>query len=111
MLAAGTSLGPYKILAPLGAGEAYTLPRGPIVQVVGGWLSPAGKHVIVFGSVTGGPVCAWVQELPRGTPRPFGPDEPSSGIRAEGASTPDGRYYAYHYGRSLSDLYVVSGLR
>jgi hypothetical protein len=25
--------------------------------------------------------------------------------------TPDGKYYAYRYGRSLSDLYLVEGLR
>jgi len=40
-------------------------------------------------------------------------DIPKAGIRSIEtlALTPDGRYYAYNYTRSLDVLYVIDGLR
>ena len=77
-------------MVPTGAGEAYTLPRGPIAQVFLAFLSPDEKHVVTVGCETGKPLRYWVQELPSGLPRPFGPDE----VRwAWGCPTPDGRWW------------------
>jgi hypothetical protein len=78
-------------MVPTGAGEPYTLPRGPITRVFWGYLSPDEKHVVTLGAQAGGPERYWVQEIPGGTPRPFGPDEINAHFRA--ASTPDGRWW------------------
>ena len=58
------------ILLPTGAGEAKTLPRGPIRNhFQAAWL-PAGDGIFVIGEDSTGSVKGYVQDLVGGAPRP-----------------------------------------
>jgi dipeptidyl aminopeptidase/acylaminoacyl peptidase len=70
---------------------------------VGGWLQPPFRVLRV--DVATGRREPWLDTNP---PDPAGIDQMNfSGT----ALTPDGRYYAYAYMRTLSDLFLVEGLR
>jgi Tol biopolymer transport system component len=82
-------------------------------EFVTGW-SPDGRHAFVAGEpvppfrvfrvdVATGRREAWLDTRP---PDPAGVEQGNSGELA-----PDGRYYAYSYVRTLSDLFLVEGLR
>jgi hypothetical protein len=45
------------------------------------------------------------------SPDRAGASPPGSGARQAIRVTPDGKYYAYSFIRSLSDLYLVDGLK
>jgi hypothetical protein len=70
---------------------------------VAGWGQPP-FHVFRVGVATGRRE-AWLDTSP---PDPAGV-EPANAMGA--VLTPDGRYYAYGYARTLSDLFLVEGLR
>ncbi len=102
-------------LRSLDGGETRPAPWiGPDDSVIA-W-SPDGRHAFVAGSeqpsfrvfrveVATGRREPWLDTSP---PDPAGVDAPAW-VRA--ALSPDGRYYAYGYTRTLSDLLLVEGLR
>ena len=101
-------------LRPMDGSETRPAPWIGQEESVIAW-SPDGGHAFVAGSsqppfrvfradVTTGHRAPWLDTSP---PDPAGVDQ--LGIAA--TLTPDGRYYAYSYLRTLSDLFLVEGLR
>jgi hypothetical protein len=74
------------VLVATGAGEAATLPRGPITKYEGGGWFADGRSVWVNASERDRPVRCYAQEVPAGSPRPLLP-EGWTGV----AASPDGR--------------------
>jgi hypothetical protein len=61
-------------LFPTGAGEVVTLPKGDLAQVGGAsWLSDS-KRIVFTGSAGPNIRRGYIQEIPRGMPRPITPD-------------------------------------
>jgi hypothetical protein len=84
-------------------------------ESVDAW-SPDGGHAFVTGS-TQPPFRVFRVEVATGRREPWldtSPPDPA-GVNAQifefTALTPDGRYYAYSYLRTLSDLFLVEGLK
>ena len=105
LLSAGTRLGPYEILAPLGAGglgEVYRamdsrLGREVAVKVLPASLSNDGDRLRRFEQEAR---AAGLLNHPNITA--------NVGVRS---ITPDGRFYVYNCSRMLSDLFLVEGFR
>ena len=76
--------------------------------------SPDGRHAFVAEFVGPG-VRVFRVEVATGRREPWLDPSPPDPTGVEGftigALTPDGRYYAYSYTRTLSDLFLVEGLR
>ena len=78
--------------------------------------SPDGRHAFVAGE-SQPPFRVLRVEMATGRREPWldtSPPDPAgvSRLDSSGAAlTPDGRYYAYAYLRTLSDLFLVEGLR
>jgi hypothetical protein len=77
-------------LIPIGAGEAKTLPRGPIHDYSWAFWHPDGKRIIIRGNAPSQPTRLYVQQVPDGQPRPFGPE----GVTSMGKNpvSADGRF-------------------
>ncbi len=77
-------------LIPTGAGEPRTLRRGTIHDYVWAFFDPAGKRLVIRGDEAGRPSRLFIQEVPDGEPRPFGPE----GVAFMGKNpvSPDGRF-------------------
>ena len=86
------------MLLPTGAGEAVTLPRGPLEAYgFGTWL-PDSKRILFTANEPGKPPRAYIQEVPGGEPRPalrpgflpqpgtISPDARTVACRSESAS-------------------------
>jgi Tol biopolymer transport system component len=76
-------------------------------------VSPDGRSVLVY-SATKNPMEVFRVDLASGRRvlfKKIGPADPTGIVFAKGAFTPDGKYYAYCYGRVLDELYAVDGLR
>jgi hypothetical protein len=79
-------------------------------------LSPDGRHAFVAGDQVQ-PFRVFRVDVATGRREPWldtSPPDPA-GVNAQTfvgtALSPDGRYYAYAYLRTLSDLFLVEGLR
>ena len=112
-LSAGTRLGPYEILAPIGAGgmgEVYRardhrLGRDVALKVLPVAFSADPDRLRRFEQEAraAGMLNHLWKEIRASDP---------AGIHfIEGVRTPDGAPYVYQCGRTLSDLYLVEGLR
>lgn len=79
------------VLIPTGAGDTLSLPRGRVetYQQSASWL-PDARRVVFVGAERGRPQRAWIQELPRGLPRPVTPEGIAGGL----ATDPDGKWVA-----------------
>jgi Tol biopolymer transport system component len=76
-------------------------------------VSPDGRSVLVY-SATKNSMEVFRVDLASGRRvlfKKIGPADPTGIVFAFGAFTPDGKYYAYCYGRVLDELYAVDGLR
>jgi len=78
---------PGLVLVPTGAGTPVPLPRGEIETPAGASFFPDGKRILVYGAPANGSPRAYVQEIPRGTPRAFA--APGFGTTGKSIS-PDG---------------------
>jgi hypothetical protein len=76
-------------LIPIGAGEQRALARGPIRDYVWAFWHPDGKRIVIRGSEAGRPTRLFIQEVPDGEPRPFGPE--AVPFMAKNPVSPDGR--------------------
>jgi hypothetical protein len=102
-------------LRSLDGGETWPAPWiGPDDFVIT-WGSD-GRHAFVAGRVQP-PFRVFRVDVATGRREPWldtGPPDPAgvdSLLALAAALTPDGRYYAYGYFRTLSDLFLVEGLR
>jgi hypothetical protein len=102
-------------LRSLDGGETRPAPWIGQEEVVIAW-SPDGRHAFVAGSYQP-PFRVFRAEVATGRREPWlaaSPPDPAgvAPLKNVGAViTPDGRHYAYSYLRTLSDLFLVEGLR
>jgi hypothetical protein len=108
-LAAGSKLGPYEILAPIGR----LPPRKASGQLPAGWSSD-GRFLYLYDSQQF-PANVWRMEVSTGRReiyREIHPSDPTGAARLTSvAVSGDEKSYAYAYSRALSELYVVEGVK
>jgi len=100
-------------LFPVGGGDAKTIPGFPDGYIPVGWSSD-GNTLLIYNP---GDLPAKVERLNLAT----GQRQPWKSLMPADAAgvtdlgpiliTPDSKYYVYEYGRTLSDLYLVEGIR
>ena len=77
-------------------------------------VSPDGRSVLVVSATTNS-INVFRVDLANGHRvlfKKIGPADPTGvAFTIDGTFTPDGKYYAYSYGRMLDDLYSVDGMR
>jgi Tol biopolymer transport system component len=77
-------------LVPTGAGEARSLPRGPIHNYLWVFWHRDGKRIVIRGNEAGRPPRLFIQDVLGGQPRPFGPE--GVAFMAKNPVSPDGRF-------------------
>src|SRR5262249_53988235 len=80
-------------IVPTGAGDTKTIQRGAISDYQQAEFLPDGRRLVILGSEKSRPTRLFVQDLPDGEARPFGPE----GVDyLTNATSPDGRVVAAH---------------
>ncbi len=94
------------VVLPTGAGEAVTLPRGPLAQIHAAAFLPDGKRVVLFANAPGQAARLFIQDIGDADPRPISTaSDPSSFVMPV---TPDGAFVVgSREGRVL--LYPTAG--
>jgi len=99
------------VLFPLEGGSPHPLPGMTKADSIAGWSGDGGFVYAVSGSI---PVRVFRVNISTGARQLWKEIAPAdlAGIGAVGPVlvTPDGRYYAYTYTRTLADLFVVDGV-
>jgi eukaryotic-like serine/threonine-protein kinase len=100
---------PRPVLLPTGAGQARTLPRGPIREYSLGTWMPDGEHVILLGSEAGHGSRYYIQDVNGGEPSPITPEGAAGFGFGAHVVSPDGTLLAAKGPNGKISLYPVSG--
>lgn len=92
-------------LLPTGAGEARTLPRGPIARFHWASFSPDGRGLLFTANEAGKGLRIYAQDLASGRMRPVTPE----GVGYLLPATPDGRFQPSTDSEGRVSLYPIEG--
>ncbi|HEY6221372.1 MAG TPA: protein kinase family protein, partial [Candidatus Eisenbacteria bacterium] len=98
---------PRPVLLPTGAGQARTLPQGPIREYSEGTWMPDGERVILLGTEPGHGSRYYIQDVVGGEPSPITPEGTTGFHFGAHTVSPDGKLLAARGSDGKISLYPI----